>query len=602
METFELGTFTEKTAALLHDAQESFKHYDLPMDDLPVLHTSDDEAIKLVFVGQYSAGKSSIIKMLTGIDTGIGAAIKTQESHTYEWNGIDIIDTPGIQTGVHPDHDEITYNEIDHAALLIFVITNEGFDQTIGEHFRKLAIEGKRGANMILVINKMDRAVQGNSPEQQEIMRPDIERVIAPFTLDQLYTSFVSTDRYEEALAEEEDEEFRQELLEESGYETFIAHLNNFVQEKHVSARLQKPLYGLAAAIGSIVGTKEEEHAIEGAEELAKRKLRIASEGRERCESMLQDIALTCQSDINAIGRRASLSIQSGVDEATVQQALSNASEEVKQRIQRCTQEMNQAYQNIFAGVVKEFDEQLDTPFAKKVIQELQESHIEFAGESEMQPRPSSAVVETPLGDIDLHDGVKTSQQIGKGILDHAVKSKSALAGKLSKSTPLTGFSDVLGSSLKGFSGSDIHSVVKGAGHFFDVKFAPWEALKITKGIAIFGKVLGAVGAIYSLYSALTAGDKAAEAEQKIRAAREDVRKKFEDGANQIYSELIGAMHTRLAEQLDPMIDELKSNVQVFEDRKATIAAYSTELQDLNERTQQLLTEIQSAADDGKTA
>ena len=42
---------------------------------------------------------------------------------------------------------------------------------------------------------------------------------------------------------------------------------------------------------------------------------------------MLQDIALTCQSDINAIGRRASLSIQSGVDEATVQQALSNASD-----------------------------------------------------------------------------------------------------------------------------------------------------------------------------------------------------------------------------------------------------------------------------------
>jgi len=608
METFELSNFTEQTTELLHDAREAFERNDLPTDALPSVHTEDDEAIKLVFVGQYSAGKSSIIKMLTGIDTGIGAGIQTQESHAYAWNGIDIIDTPGIQTGVHPDHDEITYHEIDHAALLIFVITNEGFDQTMGEHFRKLAIEGQRGANMILVINKMDRAAQGNSPEQQEVMRADIERVIAPFSMEQLYTSFISTDRYEEALAETEDEEYRQELLEESGYETFIANLNAFVRAKNVAARLEKPLFELAAAIDGVIGTEQEQHAIEGAEELAKRKLRILRGGRERCASMLQDIALTCQSDIGAIGRRASLAIQAGAEEAAVQQALAAAQEEVKQRIQRCTQDMDQAFQNTLAGVSKEFDEQLRSPFAKQVRAELETSGALVPVEgtegadglgARVAVRSEAVRLAQATGGTDglsLDQGLDIARKVGDQVAKHAIKEGSELAGNVAKNGALGGFADVVGSSLKGFSGSGVHSFVKGAGHLFDVKFAPWEALKITKGIAVFGKVLGVVGALYSLYSAFTAGDKAKEAEQKIRAARDEVRQNFQAGAAEVYHQLVQSAEAQLAERIDPVIQELEENVQAFEDRKAHIAAYAAELSALSARERDLLQDIQAAA------
>ena len=609
METFELSNFTEKTAELLHDAREAFERNDLPTDALPSVHTEDDEAIKLVFVGQYSAGKSSIIKMLTGIDTGIGAGIQTQKSHAYAWNGIDIIDTPGIQTGVHPDHDEITYHEIDHAALLIFVITNEGFDQTMGEHFRKLAIEGQRGANMILVINKMDRAAQGNSPEQQAVMCADIERVIAPFSMEQLYTSFISTDRYEEALAETDDEEFRQELMDESGYETFLANLNAFVRAKHVAARLEKPLYELAAAIDGVVGTEKEQHALEGAEELAKRKLRILRDGRARCASMLQDIALTCQSDIGAIGRRASLSIQAGAEEAAVQQALPAAQAEVKQRIQRCTQDMDQAFQNTLAGISKEFDEQLRSPFAKQVRAELETSGalVPADGADGLGARVAVRAEAVHLaqapgseGGRSLGQGLDIARKVGDQVAKHAIKEGSELAGNVAKNGALGGFADVVGASLKGFSGSGVHSFVKGAGHLFDVKFAPWEALKITKGIAVFGKVLGVVGALYSLYSAFTAGDKAKEAEQKIRAARDEVRQNFQAGAAEVYGQLMQAAEAQLAQRIDPVIKELEGNVQAFEDRKAHIAAYAAELGALGNRERALLQEIQEA--DGATA
>lgn len=237
MKEFELSKYTVEAEELLSATKKAFLELDLSTDELPNSMKPDDGAIKLVFVGQYSAGKSSIIKMLSGIDTGIGAAITTQESHTYNWNDLQIIDTPGIQTGLRPDHDEITYNEIDHASLLVFVVTSEGFDRQMGEHFQKLAIEQKRGNNMVLVINKMDRAMAGNSLKQQEIILNDIKKVISPYEPKDLYVTFISTQLYEESL-KESDTELKRELLEESGHDTFIDNLNSFVSKRQISSKL----------------------------------------------------------------------------------------------------------------------------------------------------------------------------------------------------------------------------------------------------------------------------------------------------------------------------------------------------------------------------
>src|SRR5437867_6285462 len=103
---------------------------------------SDDGSVVLVFAGQYSAGKSTIIKALTGReDIAIGAGITTEKAHTYDWDGVRVVDTPGVHTKLRPDHDEITYRAIADADLLVFVVTNELFDSHLAQHFRKLAIE-----------------------------------------------------------------------------------------------------------------------------------------------------------------------------------------------------------------------------------------------------------------------------------------------------------------------------------------------------------------------------------------------------------------------------------------------------------------------------
>ena len=52
-----------------------------------VFERNEDDTISIVFAGQYSAGKSSILKMLTGDNSiAIGGGITTEVTNEYDWN------------------------------------------------------------------------------------------------------------------------------------------------------------------------------------------------------------------------------------------------------------------------------------------------------------------------------------------------------------------------------------------------------------------------------------------------------------------------------------------------------------------------------------
>ena len=54
-------------------------------------------ALTVAFVGQYNAGKSTTISALTGRrDVRIDSDVATNETSVYQWNGIKVIDTPGL--------------------------------------------------------------------------------------------------------------------------------------------------------------------------------------------------------------------------------------------------------------------------------------------------------------------------------------------------------------------------------------------------------------------------------------------------------------------------------------------------------------------------
>lgn len=574
MKEFELSRYAQQAKELLIETNNIFQETGIPTDNLPKSIEPEEGPIKLVFIGQYSAGKSSIIKMLTGIDVGIGASITTQKSGIYEWNDIQIVDTPGIQTGLCPDHDKITYSEISHAALLIFVITNEGFDYHIGEHFRKLAVEQKRGNNMILVVNKMDRTSEGNVPEQQDIIRDDICKVIKPFAPEQLYLSFLSTQQYENFLTEDDDT-IKSELLEESGYDAFITNLNAFVEKNQISVRLLRPLYTLSSvlqkAISDDVGDKKA--ALDGAEELLKRNLRIVIEAKENSNNEMRSIIEEIRQDIMAEGRSAAqcIRIEKDITEDIIREELEESSRKVSVIVQKGEQQISDCFYNMIHTIENNLNRELSSSFAKKVaiqLEQLQLSDITFNENNGVTPktyeiaRYISSAITSRLGNDIVGSGV-----IGTGM-------------------------NLATSKLSNLSGTAMHSIVKSIGKFVGVKFVPWQALKLTKAIGAAGVAISIFTTLLSIANQAEAEEKQKEINREIMQARCEVREQFYDWGNQVYEALQEAIKTKMTEDIDSLIAEIKTGLQVFQKNRDIINLRRERLQEILTREQELIDAI----------
>ena len=180
----------EKINALMSDVPES------------VAAENNGAALTVAFVGQYNAGKSTIISALTGKqDIPIDADVCTDTVTAYDWEGIQLLDTPGIHAG-YADHDDLTYRTIDRSDLLVFVITGELFEDVIGKHFRDLAFKRDKAREILLVVNKM-----GMDPGTPEVKLPDIAKVLKPLTPEDFGTVFIDAKTYLEALEETDAED-----------------------------------------------------------------------------------------------------------------------------------------------------------------------------------------------------------------------------------------------------------------------------------------------------------------------------------------------------------------------------------------------------------
>lgn len=507
MKELSLSKYTGQAENLLGEAKDIFKDLKLSVDDLPDTMQPNDGAIKLVFVGQYSAGKSSIIKMLTGIETGIGAGITTQESHIYHWNGLEIIDTPGIQTGIRPDHDERAYEQINHAALLVFVVTNEGFDRQIGEHFRKLAIEQNRGGNMVLVINKMDRAPEGNSKDQQTIIRDDICKVLEPFTPEEFYLSFVSTQYYDEYITDED-----KEWLEKSGREQLIENLNAFVSAKQLTAKIQQPVFNLDACVRQAIGTSDELARLEGTEDLLKRQHRIIDNVKADTEQEIRSLASTCQCSISSLGMQAaSCLLEPGISQVEFENTIEGLRKRGDDEANRCINKINQAFRIMEDKIRSQLARELSSTYAKKIIQinnAFESAKLEVISHSEQDRINKVSSI--------LKDGIEGLQKVGPGI-------------------------------------------TKGMAEF--LAGSSWKFWKVARYEAYIGKAFGAVGVAIPLIQRFYNEEKRKEQEKALQEAQSKINGEFKKCAEQIYENIIQHTSEQMKKIVDPELAKLQQAI-----------------------------------------
>ena len=139
--SFKIGKYAEEIDNLKNKIIKIYENYGLE-DDIISLEKdlkSNNELnkISVAFVGQYSAGKSTIIKGLTGnYNIKIDSDIATSKVESYNFGNISLIDTPGLNTNEHKEHDEATRNIITKADLLVYCITSDLFREVTKNDFK----------------------------------------------------------------------------------------------------------------------------------------------------------------------------------------------------------------------------------------------------------------------------------------------------------------------------------------------------------------------------------------------------------------------------------------------------------------------------------
>lgn len=545
------------------------------LDEVRIVGASSDAPpLTIAFVGQYNAGKSTILQVLTGReDIVIDSDVCTDSVTAYDWNGVRLLDTPGVHAG-HPDHDETTYAIIDRTDLLVFVVTNELFDDMTGRHFRELAFTRQHARRMLLVVNKM-----GGDPGSSETKRPDIEKVTAPLALTDFRGVFIDARSWLEA--QYADDEDRADLLEIANIGALTEALNGFIAERGITGRLSAPLFtmrGIAEQASALLATDvPQERAVL---ELLHRKRSILLASRSRLRSTISGVIARAVDDIGKYGDEVAEAVEPGKTEKDVEALHTAAQARARARSEALSEEARQCVEAEFGELRRQLEALRDGVLARELIGQTEGSD------------PGEAVFDnfaSPAWQA------RSKEEVSADWLSKAKK-----AGKVAKDIGNCSARWATGPGAEGASafgtaaarGSDAHKAVYNIGKFFGVKFQPWGAVKVARAIGNAGRVISAVGGVLAVVAQVAEDRQQEQYRLQLRDARDGVRSAYRDSALSVQVAFWEQFESFLADFYDSelrAIDEIvKDLVGMRSERKSGADAF----QSLEQRAEKLIEQI----------
>lgn len=540
------------------------------LERIPQTINNDDGPLKVVFAGQYSAGKSSVISALTGReDIPIGAGITTQHTQTYHWQGVDIVDTPGIHTTLRPDHDEISYRTLSEADLVVFVTTNELFDDHLAEHFQKLAIGRDKGHEMLLLINKMQRHNQGNTEAAHQIVTEALRDVLAPLSPESLRISFVDAQSAIESSRCADDPEEAQYLWQDSGLDAFANNLNAFIRDKGLAARYTTSLYSLEQVLQeAIARIPSGDPEMDGVEELLVQSHTALLEERQQVTGVIRQKVSQSTDHVREEGRKLALMMHGEANPNEINQAF----DEAKNTVDKVPDHLTDALEQILASRHDNLQSRLDgimqSELAKELLPRLSSRVEKYLSNSQM----SQATV------VAINKSATVSEKFGVYLVKNAFSPTSTSLDAMFK--------------LKSYSGTPMHEAVKKVGKYFGKSFKPWEAVKWTKNIAHAGRVLAVAGVVVTFVMAWREDVKEAQREKDLAEARAATRFGFNEAADAIDTYFDEVSQTYVAEVLDTQIKQVNKQLTELRDIQARKDEQYHALVALLEQTQALIRRI----------
>ena len=570
--TIKISQFNKEALSLFSEAKKEFQKSSIAQlrekaSIVPTKFVDEDKKIRIVFAGQYSAGKSSILSYLTGKKLAVGQGITTSECNFIDWNGIEVVDTPGIHTQKRPDHDAITYKAMAEADLIVFGCTVEGFSKGLGKHFRKLLVDKGKGNEMMLVFNKFESSKYGTKEEgRKEFYEKDVLPVISPeFSGEDLFISYIDTYAYEDALDSEGKE--REDLLEISGYPEFFKQINKFVEKKKLLGKCTTSLYRLEQILSEAMSNFKSGDTVKDASlELLNQQRNILLESKENIKSKAYSISREKAQQIRIWGDDIANDLSSSDSEGII-----------NSKLQTKYEATNNTYKDLLESL-------------KLIIKEENNSltnKITNMGNSEFVKNLESEI-KKKCENIHISNKMHTKLEKTSNIAANAGKVISNFA---KGSNAKDGWKAVF--KLANYSGSDAHQKILEIGQFVGYKFKPWEAVKLASKIGKFGKILGVGGSLLGVALQIWDDKQQEDMEKQLIEYRGQIRNAFNDAANVIEMKFDEDTQTWIESNISTKIKDIDNSINSIESTSIIEQKEYEKYHQLLQSTRDLINEIQ---------
>ena len=490
--------------------------------------------LEIAFVGQYSAGKSTIISAILGNkDIKIGQDITTDIPQAYPRGNLLLVDTPGIYAG-RPEHDKVSIEYMNKADLLVYVITSQGFTSETAENFKTLAFVENRIDKIMLVINKSS---QGDKETSQKNWISDALKVTEPKTADDLFLCVIDAKDYLEAL-EIEDQEDSSELIEYSGFNYFLENLNDFISQKGILGRLITPLNLIQDYLNRIINqlTAENEDTKKLLELFNRKHFRLI-ESKKNITNVVNGHIDTIASEIKKEGNKIANLIEKDGDKEILKSENKNSIDNIKTLTDDINKKIEHSIESEFSQLKVELDILMQSELAQILLNQ-------------------ESIKVTFNTDIEIKGIDKTKAKSGIDILSNFSRFAEGFA--TNKNAAKLGLEG-----LKKASGSEAHKVIYSVGKFFGHNFKPYEAVKYADKVAKVGSIVGKVAVVLPF---LVAGyEEYAENKyaEKIKEERQKVRQSYDEIANSIKTSIQKQFHKLVAESYDM---ELRNTMKIIQE------------------------------------
>ena len=160
------STLREKEEMMLKEADES-------LTTLKNKQNASSAYYTVSFMGRTKAGKSTLHSVLLGgINNefiGSGSERTTRYNYVYDWNGIRIVDTPGIGAPGGEDDVDVAEDVADESDLICYVVTSDSIQETEFAFLKKLK---DRNKPVIILLNKKDNFLRSTKKKESFIANP----------------------------------------------------------------------------------------------------------------------------------------------------------------------------------------------------------------------------------------------------------------------------------------------------------------------------------------------------------------------------------------------------------------------------------------------